>query len=261
MTDLKAKSHHSLPVHTTTAPFFMLLLARHSHLPLSFQELESTFPDTTVFHRSNVLQLLMLPHDLDTLIYTRNLSWCPLFFQTHMYINIKIFWLKHYLFSLTTQLWNLTKYCVICITTCKQFTQLHRIHKQWLNSSQISLPSPTPPTPRLLQVHWLRITHEATSLETFSTKDTGSISWLHTPSETSCIVRGDNLTNILPAAEYQQSELSLWYQQGSHQEHQQATACNPHITPSLTSAKQNIHLDLSEFTYSKSSTHSVYLLY
>lgn len=90
MIELKAKSLHSLPAHTTMATCFMLLLARHSPLPLSFQELESTFPDTTVFHRSNVLQLLMLPHHSDTLIYTRNLSWCLLFFQIHMYINIKI---------------------------------------------------------------------------------------------------------------------------------------------------------------------------
>lgn len=91
MVDLKTKSLHSLPACTTIASSFMVLLARHRPLPLSFQELESTFPDTTVLHRSNVLLLLVLLHHSDKLIYTRNLSWCLLFFQIHTYINIKIF--------------------------------------------------------------------------------------------------------------------------------------------------------------------------
>lgn len=61
MIDLKAKSLHSLPVHTTTATFLMLLLARHSPLPLSFQETESTFPVTTAFTEAMFCNCLCYP--------------------------------------------------------------------------------------------------------------------------------------------------------------------------------------------------------
>lgn len=83
--DLKAKLFRSLPVHTPVVTSFMLLLARHSPLPLPFQEVESTFPEATVFHRSDVLKLLMLSHHSDTLIYTRNQSQHPMFFQIQLY--------------------------------------------------------------------------------------------------------------------------------------------------------------------------------
>jgi len=80
--DLKAKLFDSLPVHTPVVTSFMLLLARHSPLPPPSQKLGSTFPEATVFHRSDVLKLLMLSHHSDTPIHTRNQSQHLMFSNT-----------------------------------------------------------------------------------------------------------------------------------------------------------------------------------